>query len=780
MTSPQRPLEDVLARLGKVRRLPNGTFQALCPFHDDKEPSLVVFAEGNAYCHAEHKGWSLKELAEHFGLPAPVPARAARATVVTYDYRDEGGTLRYQVVRQHPKKFTQRQPDPTASDGWRYNIQGVERLPYRLPELLAADKTAWVFVVEGEKDVDRLLGLGGVATCNSGGAGKWRGEHTRQLAGRAVAVIADNDEAGRKHAYDVASQLQGIALVVKVLDLPELAEHGDVSDWLDQGHTVQELEAKAAAADPWLPSMPASSNGHHPERNGYELAERNIHHDLAVRMVEQGLLQHGRLICADDRYFYFDVGTKQICEVESFAMDVLLADRYRLSAKDPRHKFVIQQAKVEAHLRGEQVQVHRFAHYDIERNILYIDQGNGHLLKLTGQAVQEIDNGSDGVLFVPAPGTRPWTWTGRTEPSGLFVRTLVANINFSHQEGGHTAPELALLFEIWLLSIAFESVQPTKPLALFVGPEGSGKSFALRRVGLTFFGPSFQVDTPQADKEDDFWATVTNRHFAAYDNVDQYVKWLEDDINRIATGAQLSKRVYFTTNELGTYAVRCFLGLTARTPRFRRPDTASRLLLFYLDRMNDEDRRAEHELLREVNSLRDELLTDYVALLNLVVATPQPAKAPAMVRMADFAMIVARIGQAIGLEDVVIGRILRKLKTAQYDYAAEESDLLFLLEEWFATSVSGQQVQLDGQAEKSVTTAELWKELKQVAADMGVEFRYGNKIHLGRTLQDMQLALSTRFDIINTRGRKTRGWTIRPRDVDGDQEVPRRDDAAQK
>ena len=752
---------------------PNGS-KALCPFHDDLKASMTVWPEGNAYCHAEDRAWSLHELAELLGLTAPTPTRTELTIEATYDYRDEAGELLFQVVRFQGKEIRQRRPHPSKPNEWLWRLDQVRRARYRLPELLESDPARPVYVVEGEKDVDRLRSLGLTATTNPQGAGKWRPGYAPFFRDRRVVVVPDNDGPGMAHALTVCGSVRPVALSVKLLELPGLPPKGDVSDWLDQGHAVEELEAAAAGASEWEPTA-SDSPVEEDDRGGsdtyYELAERNAHHDLAVKMVERGLLQHGRLICADNRFFFFDAVTKQICEVDSFDMDVLLADRYRLSSKDHRHKFVTQQAKVEAHLRGEQVQVHRFAHYDAERNVMYFDQGNGRLLKLTGNAIQEIDNGSDGVLFTPAPDSRPWTWTGRTRPSGIFVKTLVDNINFSQQAEGHTPVELAILFQTWLLSMAFESVQPTKPLALFVGPEGSGKSFALRRVGLTFLGPSFQVDTPQNDKEDDFWTTVTNRHFAAYNNVDQYVKWLEDDLNRIATGAQLSKRMFFTTNDLGTYAVRCFLGLTARTPRFRRPDTASRLLLFYLDRMNDEDRRAEHELLEQVNSQRDELLTDYVALLNLVVATPQPSKAPVMVRMADFAMIATRIGRAIGLNDDIIGRILRKLKAAQYDYAAEESDLLFLLEEWFAAAANGQQVQLDGHVEKTVTTDELWKQLKQVASDLGVDFKYGNKVQLGKALRDMQLALSMRFSITNSRDMKRRGWTIRPRDSDEDEDA---------
>ena len=69
--------------------------------------------------------------------------------VAEYDYCDPAGNVRYQVVRKAPKFFVQRRPD--GKGGWVWNMEGVEPLPYRLPELLAApDKS--VFISEGEKD----------------------------------------------------------------------------------------------------------------------------------------------------------------------------------------------------------------------------------------------------------------------------------------------------------------------------------------------------------------------------------------------------------------------------------------------------------------------------------------------------------------------------------------------------------------------------------------------------------------------------------------------------
>jgi putative DNA primase/helicase len=154
--------------------------------------------------------------------------------VGSYDYRDEAGQLLFQVVRYEPKDFRQRRPKPGG--GWDWSVKGVRVVPYRLPELLA-ESTRVVVVVEGEKDVDNLSGIGVLATCNAGGAGKWTAAHAEFLRGRNVIVLPDNDDSGRKHAEQVARSLQGIAASVRIMELPGLPPKGDVSDWLVRGGT---------------------------------------------------------------------------------------------------------------------------------------------------------------------------------------------------------------------------------------------------------------------------------------------------------------------------------------------------------------------------------------------------------------------------------------------------------------------------------------------------------------------------------------------------------------
>jgi RecA-family ATPase len=180
--------------------------------------------------------------------------------VATYDYIDENGVLLFQAVRYEPKDFRQRRPDLDHPGKWNWSIKGVRQVPYRLTELLEPLSLGRVvFIVEGEKDVNRLWSIGIPATCNAMGAGKWPEELNAIFAGADVVIIPDNDPQkrhpktdapmfhddgrpilpGQDHAETVAAALIAVAAKVRVLDLakvwPEMPLKGDVSDWLDRG-----------------------------------------------------------------------------------------------------------------------------------------------------------------------------------------------------------------------------------------------------------------------------------------------------------------------------------------------------------------------------------------------------------------------------------------------------------------------------------------------------------------------------------------------------------------
>jgi len=249
-------IDNVLTHFEKVKPKTGGGWLALCPAHPDHNPSLSIDVgdDGRVLlkCMA---GCDTEAILKAAGLTwpdlFPDGQRPQPQIVATYDYHDANGTLVFQVVRKRPKAFTQRRPN--GAGGWIWNLTGVERVLYRLPELLAADPRQTVFIAEGEKSADAVAGLGLTATTNPQGAGKWRASYNRWLKDRAVVILADNDPEGRKHAQEVAQALDGVASRVTTLELPNLPAKGDVCDWLANGGTAAELLRLANEAPAWIP-----------------------------------------------------------------------------------------------------------------------------------------------------------------------------------------------------------------------------------------------------------------------------------------------------------------------------------------------------------------------------------------------------------------------------------------------------------------------------------------------------------------------------------------------
>jgi 5S rRNA maturation endonuclease (ribonuclease M5) len=232
------PLDRILDLLEGVRAQ-NGGFVASCPAHDDRVPSLSI-SEGDdgrilLYCHA---GCSTDDILDRLGLEWPDLfangwAEDLPAPEAVYPYTAADGELRFEVVRLPGKRFLQRRPDPDSPGGYLWNREGLEPVLYRLPAVLVAAASGEViYVVEGEKDVEALERAGVTATCNPGGAGKWRPEYAEVLRGARVVIVADLDEPGLKHARGVEDSLTGVAAAV---DIVEPAVGKDAADHLDAG-----------------------------------------------------------------------------------------------------------------------------------------------------------------------------------------------------------------------------------------------------------------------------------------------------------------------------------------------------------------------------------------------------------------------------------------------------------------------------------------------------------------------------------------------------------------
>lgn len=237
---------------------------AKCPFHEDGSPSFSVdLAQGLWHCHAGCGGGSVIDLVARFDgttakdllrqpskwkppIEAPrQPARqsdpnAPRPTIdKIYSYQNELGEEVYQAIRLNPKSFRQRHSD--GKGGWLWSMEGVNRVLYRLPEVLKAQTVA---IAEGEKDVATLVSIGLCATCNVGGAGKWLDGYTESLKGKDVLIFGDNDKAGQDHVKLVFDSIAGHAKSVKIIKVPPTFK--DVTEYVESFTELKEAAAVIA------------------------------------------------------------------------------------------------------------------------------------------------------------------------------------------------------------------------------------------------------------------------------------------------------------------------------------------------------------------------------------------------------------------------------------------------------------------------------------------------------------------------------------------------------
>src|SRR5271167_4650157 len=242
-----------------------------CPFHQDRTPSMSVNMEKGLWkCFASCGEGGLIAFEMKFSQCDDATAKANISKLLgdiklfhvgqkpeaVYQYRDADGRVVFEKVRYPGKRFLQRRPDGTG--GWEYKLGDGRRPLYNLPEVLVANE---IVICEGEKDADNVSALSlnnrdaGVfvaATTNFDGAGKWKDEYAIYFAGKRVVIFPDKDEAGQKHAQRVAESIYPNALGVKIVQLPDLPEKGDVSDYL-KTHSADDLISEIKKNAQWHP-----------------------------------------------------------------------------------------------------------------------------------------------------------------------------------------------------------------------------------------------------------------------------------------------------------------------------------------------------------------------------------------------------------------------------------------------------------------------------------------------------------------------------------------------
>ena len=256
-------IDELATLLAKPKRTSRGGLVALCPAHEDRERSLSVdagrdgrilvkcFAGCTAPGIAAALGLEMHDLfANDDGVEAILPVHE-RLGQVRFEIRDVDRSLRAIHVRipvsGGRKKFIWKRPN--GADG----LDGiaVEDLPlYGIHRLGEWPGDTVLLGVEGEKATDAVTAAGFCAVGTvTGASGTPSRDVLAALAGRAVLLWPDNDDAGRAHMKRIAAILDDIA-AVGIVDWPDAPPKGDAADYL-MTHTAADMAALLATAHAW-------------------------------------------------------------------------------------------------------------------------------------------------------------------------------------------------------------------------------------------------------------------------------------------------------------------------------------------------------------------------------------------------------------------------------------------------------------------------------------------------------------------------------------------------
>ena len=552
--------------------------------------------------------------------------------VATYDYRDVDGRLVYQVIRYTPKSFSQRRPDGAR---WANDLKGVDRLPYRLPELLAAAAAGQtIYVTEGEKDADALVRAGVAATCNSGGAGKWRADFAEHFAGAAeVIVVADKDEPGLAHAAAVQASLAETGIPVRIV---QSAAGKDATDHLVAGHGLDELVPvdEADLPEPGLATVhelrPVDGDG---DGDQAKKSQATMLAELAETLWQ---------IRRDH-----------------------MGDLWAVPREGPP---IARQLRGHGSLRAELVAAWRTATGKVPSSTAAADALAALEGAATGDAIDVslrcaasdgkvvVDLGTPGGEMAVIDGSG-WTITDQAPTGIVMQRTrLTGEMPIPTRPGDldalrdhlHVRDEDWPLLLAWLVA-AWMADRPC-PVLLLHGPHGAGKTSAAEAlVRLVDPSPALLRSQP---RDDEGWAVgASASRVVAVDNVSFIPTWWSDAICRAVTGDGMVRRRLYSDSEVAVLAFQRAIVLTGIEFDALRPDLADRTIPVTLKVIPEGDRLKEIELEALWQTSAPRMLAGLLdlasAVLRHLATSPRPVEMP---RMADYYAVLTAVDAVLGTD----------------------------------------------------------------------------------------------------------------------------------
>jgi hypothetical protein len=598
------------------------------------------------------------------------PSANGRPQRYYYEYQDEQGQTLSRVVRVEPgrdgrtKDIYQQRPD---GEKWRNGISGIRHVPYRLPQLLRQDIQRSIFIVEGEKKVDALWGIDVAATCNQGGAGKWLPEFAEHFQDRHVVILPDNDDAGRKHAQQVAANLLPVAASVRILELPELPPKGDIVDWLRvDGHDKTKLLQLMQGATELVSGEENASAEAAPAADAD--AARPPKLSTATQLVAMAQAAGVTLTKSPDGHAYMTIdqgGRRETLLLRSRAARLWLRLEYYRQQERSAGSQAIEDAlgilEGKAHLEGKEVAVH---------------------VRLAGQQDRihlDLADAAHRIIEIDVKGWR--LATGEQLPLFRRPRGLLA---LPMPDEGGKLDDLRQLLNIkdnsdWYLYVAWlvAALRPQGPYPVLCwhGLQGSAKSTHAKFTRL-MIDPSAALLRAEPRDPRDVMIAATNGRVVALDNLSHIPSWLSDCLCRLSTGGGFATRELYSDTEETIFEAQRPVVLTSIEEIASRCDLLDRSIVLTLPPIPEKDRKPESKLLADFEAARPKLLGSLLTALSGAMALVGGVQLQVLPRMADFAILGEAVGKTLRWPEAAFQEAYRQNRRLASEIALDGSVLV--------------------------------------------------------------------------------------------------------
>lgn len=484
------------------------------------------------------------------------------------------------------------------------------------------------------------------------------------------------------------------------------------------------------------------------------LIARKVNAEVRLRLVSEVIIkdlsERGKFYQSSGKYYIFDNETKQLITIDkgNINLKTLLA-RYRINAARDIFKVIYEALIVHCKLYGDETEVYKYAHYDIENFKLYLKNGQ-FIYKISADTVEKCDNGTDNVLFTDTVRVDPYEYIENLDKDYLseYLLNLPNYSNMSHLK----AIDAKKIVSIYLHSLFMPDLLQTKPLISTVGTKGSGKTTLLRMLLKCLYGSYAEV-TSMTNKMDDLDTIIAKRHFIVIDNLDTFNDGINDKIASYATGVVNEKRRLYSDGDVYSERVEAFIGISTRNPVFRRDDVAQRVVIIYLEPLNTF--ATERTIIEPMLQHRSNILSQIINKLQDIIKLLSERKyegVKSSFRMADFANFATLFFDSHTMSEI----LLQKVLSTQRGLVLENDILLVYLVKYINDNISA------GVEPDWITASELYRQLDgRAAAEKGEsllknEFKakYDNSISLGKRVTNIKSDVS---DFIRIETRKNGG-----------------------